>query len=291
MADVALNNALAGMSSSDFTSYANTNAAKVTETLTNNFANAFVPNLTSAFLASADYNALSDYTIQSKNLDTTVASVANNQTANVNTAKRNTDTASRVHEIKEWYYNNKLDTLFVYQLAFIGLCTLICIVLLVKQGILSSMTGLVGSGVVLLLLALFVKSMFYIGMAGFGTAILLSKTGLLSNLSFGVLLTIFGIILALVITNRALYTERQRDSRFWTKQRNAVPGSMLPGGTMPSQCAVSSAVASDLSSAYGSAVSGLSGAANALSADFSAGVAAAQAAAAAASAAVSTPAP
>lgn len=236
MADIALNNALAGMSSTDFTAYANANAEKVATTLTNNFANAFVPNLNSAFMASVDYNAIRDYTIQSKNLDTTVASVANQQTTNVNTAQRNTDTASRIQEIKEWYYNNKLDTLFVYQLSFIGLCVLICIVLLVKQGVLNSMTGLIGSGAVLLLLSFFVKPMFYIGLVVFAVMLVLSKTGVLGTVGFGVLLTIFGLVLAGTITNRALYTERRRDSRFWSKQRNAVPGSMLPGGTLPSKC-------------------------------------------------------
>jgi len=46
----------------------------------------------------------------------------------------NTDLASRQAEINEWSYNNKMDTLFVFQLIFISLMTVALLTVLSSQG-------------------------------------------------------------------------------------------------------------------------------------------------------------
>lgn len=191
--DTALNNALSGMSSSELRTYQQTNASDVQNSLANNFANAFAPNLRNASQGSADYNIMSNYTIQSKNLDTTLTDLRAQQSTNINIAGRNADTASRVREIKEWYYNNKLDTLFVFQLLFIGLCAVAVIAML-------------------------------------------AKLGFLNNAIVGILIGILVVVMILVITNRAIYTEKVRNKRYWSKRMYGVLGSPLPGGDMPIKC-------------------------------------------------------
>jgi hypothetical protein len=191
--DTALNNALNSMSSSELKTYTSSNAQNAQDTLTNNFANAFAPNLKNVNAASADYNAMSNYTIQSKNLNTVVGDLSQQQSTNLNIAGRNNSTAGRTREIKEWYYNNKLDTLFVFQLIFIGLCLLAVIAML-------------------------------------------AKLGFLSNAIVGILMGILIIALILIITNRAIYTEKVRDKRYWSKRMYGVVGSPLPGGIMPTKC-------------------------------------------------------
>lgn len=191
--DTALNNALNSMSTSELNSYTSTNAKSAQDTLANNFANAFAPNLKNVNAAAADYNAMSNYTVQSKNLDTVVGDLTTQQTSNLNIANRNSATAGRTREIKEWYYNNKLDTLFVFQLIFIGLCFL-------------------------------------------GVIAMLAKLGYISNAIVGILIGILVVALILVITNRAIYTEKVRDKRYWSKRVYAVLGSPLPGGVLPTKC-------------------------------------------------------
>jgi hypothetical protein len=191
--DTALNNALNSMSSSELKTYTSSNAQNAQDTLTNNFANAFAPNLKNVNAASADYNAMSNYTIQSKNLNTVIDDLSQQQTTNLNIANRNSSTAGRTREIKEWYYNNKLDTLFVFQLIFIGICLLAVIAML-------------------------------------------SKLGFLSNAIVGILMGILIVTLILLITNRAVYTEKVRDKRYWSKRMYGVVGSPLPGGIVPTKC-------------------------------------------------------
>lgn len=191
--DTSLNNALNSMSSSELMTYTSTNAKDAQDTLTNNFANAFAPNLKNVNAASANYNAMSNYTIQSKNLDTVMGDLSQQQSTNLNIANRNTSTAARTREIKEWYYNNKLDTLFVFQLIFISICLLSVIAML-------------------------------------------SKLGFLSNAIVGIMMGILIVAMILIITNRAIYTEKVRDKRYWSKRMYGVVGSPLPGGIVPTKC-------------------------------------------------------
>lgn len=191
--DAALNSALAGMSTSDLQAYQDANKEKLISRLTNDMANSFNAGLRTATGSAVNYDILSNYVIQSKNLDTTMGELAGQNSKNTNIAEGNAATNSRVREIKEWYYNNKLDTLFVFQLIFISVCFLAVLAFLIKLGFINSAV-------------------------------------------FGICVGIAIIVMILLIANRAVYTDKVRDKRYWSKRNYGVVGSPLPGGIVPTKC-------------------------------------------------------
>ena len=191
--DAALNSALAGMSTSDLQAYQDANKEKLISRLTNDMANSFNAGLRTATGSAVNYDILSNYVIQSKNLDTTMGELAGQNSKNTNIAEGNAATNSRVREIKEWYYNNKLDTLFVFQLIFISVCFLAVLAFLIKL-------GFINSGV------------------------------------FGICVGIAIVVMILLIANRAVYTDKVRDKRYWSKRNYGIVGSPLPGGIVPTKC-------------------------------------------------------
>lgn len=88
----------------------------------------------------------------------------------------NIDLANRQIQVNEWAYNNKTDTLFVFQLLFISL--------------------------MFVTILLVIKGMGHIG----GDFVWYSMTVLI-------------IINAMIIINRAVYTNTKRDSKLWNKKR------------------------------------------------------------------------
>lgn len=191
--DAALNSALAGMSTSDLNTYKDTNKTQLINRLSNDMANAFNAGIRTAQGSAINYDILSNYVAQSKNLDTTMGDLANQNTKNTNIAQGNAATNSRVREIKEWYYNNKLDTLFVFQLVFISICFLAVLAFLIKLGFINSAV-------------------------------------------FGICVGIIIVVMILLIANRAVYTEKVRDKRYWSKRNYGIVGSPLPGGIVPTKC-------------------------------------------------------
>jgi hypothetical protein len=191
--DVALNDALSGLSSSELTNYKKGNTTELRTSLTDNLANSFMPSLNSSISAANNYDVLSNYKVSSKNLDTTLGDLKGQQTTNLNIASRNVDTASRYREIKEWYYNNKLDTLFIFQLIFISILFLAVLAYLIKINVISVAV-------------------------------------------FGALIGVLIVVNILVISNRAIYTDKVRDKRYWTKRNFGIVGSPLPGGILAQKC-------------------------------------------------------
>ena len=191
--DAALNSALAGMSASDLTAYQDANKEKLISRLTNDMANSFNAGIRTANSSAVNYDILSNYVVQSHNLNTTMAELASQNTKNTNIAQGNAATNTRVREIKEWYYNNKLDTLFVFQLIFISVCFLAVLAFLIKLGFINSAV-------------------------------------------FGICVGIVIVVMVLLIANRAVYTEKVRDKRYWSKRNYGVVGSPLPGGIVPQKC-------------------------------------------------------
>ncbi len=191
--DVSLSDALNGMTSAQLKDYKDSNKNDLRTTLTNDMASAFLPSLNTTSSAANNYDILSNYTINSKNLDTTLTDLKSQQSANLNIANRNVATASRFREIKEWYYNNKLDTLFVFQLIFISILLLAVLAYLSKLNI-------IGMGVV------------------------------------GAMVGILLVVNVLVIANRAIYTDKVRDKRYWSKRAFGIVGSPLPGGILAQKC-------------------------------------------------------
>lgn len=185
--DAALNTAFGQMSASDRATYLAGQASTLQSTLTGQFADSFGQSLSNTQNTARNFDIMTNYTTQSNNLNTVVKDLAGTQDYNMSTAKRNADTAQRNQEIKEWYYNNKLDTLFVFQLIFISLCVLAAIAFAAKMGF-------------------------------------------ISNTLVGILIGIEIVIMILLISNRAIYTDKVRNKRYWNKRIYGVVGSSLPGG-------------------------------------------------------------
>jgi len=192
MGDPLLTN-LQGMSSTQLGNLLNDNRQTLQVQVTDTFANSFGQSLGRVASVSDEFNMMSNYAAQSNNLLTAVTTLNSSAGTNLNTANQNSDTAQRTREIKEWYYNNKLDTLFVFQLIFIGICFLAVLAFANKL-------GYIGSGVI------------------------------------GISMGIFIVIMILLISNRAMYTDVLRNKRVWSKNIYGVPGSPLPGGTLPTKC-------------------------------------------------------
>ena len=187
MADAALNTAFGQMSPTDRATYLLGQASTLQSTLTGKFADSFGQSLASTQNTARNFDIMTNYTTQSNNLNTVVRDLEGTQAFNLSTAKRNADTAQRNQEIKEWYFNNKLDSLFVFQLIFISLCLLAAIAFAAKMGF-------------------------------------------ISNTIVGILIGIEIVVMILLISNRAIYTDKVRNKRYWNKRIYGVVGSSLPGG-------------------------------------------------------------
>lgn len=80
----------------------------------------------------------------------------------ISTAKYNNDLANRQYEINQWSYENKMDTLFVFQLLFISLVISAILLYLTKIGIFgNALLGLLnGILLVLVILVLVVRAIY-----------------------------------------------------------------------------------------------------------------------------------
>lgn len=102
----------------------------------------------------------------------------------------NIDLANRQIEINEWTYENKMETVFVFQLLFIALLITTIVMALKRMGY-------------------------------FGGAFAWYVVGLIV------------LVMAIIIFNRANYTNKYRDRRFWNRRRfpqdNAAPSPVARG--------------------------------------------------------------
>jgi hypothetical protein len=115
------------------------------------------------------------YMSRNSDLDDVGKLIKNENEATVNTATYNRQLAERQYEINEWTNNNKLETLFVFQMIFITL-------------LLTSVLAF------------------------------LQRMGYFSNYFFGGIVAILLFIVAGTIANRANYTNRIRDKRYWNRK-------------------------------------------------------------------------
>jgi hypothetical protein len=70
----------------------------------------------------------------------------------------NTDLATRQAEINEWSYNNKLDTLFVFQLIFLGLTFLAILMYLKTRGILGGPFVMYVSAILIIIITVIIAN-------------------------------------------------------------------------------------------------------------------------------------
>lgn len=174
------------LNSGQLTQFTGANQSNLVKEVSDDKADAFQTSYSNLNNVSNNYNVAQFYAKQSKKFTDVVTGLGNQGANNLAIADQNIALNTRNAEIKEWYFNNKLDTLFVFQLIFLSLCLLAFIAYMMKL-------GFFGSGV------------------------------------FGMLVGLIIISMILVIANRAVYTEKVRDKRYWTKRGFSSVGDTLPG--------------------------------------------------------------
>jgi hypothetical protein len=135
------------MTPQQIVSFTAANQASLITDAQNGLASSFDSGLQQTVQAGQNWNLLTNYAVQTKNLNTVVGDLESQAQGNIYTAKSNLSTGSRTREIQEWYYNNKVDTLFLFQVIFIGVCFVAVIATASKM-------GYIGNGVVGMLMGL-----------------------------------------------------------------------------------------------------------------------------------------
>lgn len=189
--DVQYTSALRGMTPQQKQAYFDSQKQELMNTLLNDREATFQKTHTDAVRNNAIQNSLLFYQQRNRDLDDLGATLKGQNVAAIQTASYNADLATRQYEVNEWSYNNKLDTLFVFQILFVTL--LLCAILTY-----------------------------------------LHKSGFFSAAFLGLVVGIFLFVDILIIANRATYTDKTRNRRFWNKKN--YPGYNLATGAGPSVC-------------------------------------------------------
>jgi hypothetical protein len=189
--DVQYTSALRGMTEQEKQAYFNSQKENLMNTLLSDREATFQKTHTDALRNNAIQNSLLFYQQRNRDLDELGTTLKGQNVAAIQTAAYNADLATRQYEVNEWSYNNKLDTLFVFQILFVTL--------------------------------LFSAILVYLHKAGFFSAAFL-----------GLIVGIVLFINVMIIANRATYTDKTRNRRYWNKKN--YPGYQLATGEGPSIC-------------------------------------------------------
>jgi len=77
-----------------------------------------------------------------------------------------------------------------------------------------------------------VFQLIFISLSLLGVLAYLIKMNIIGAGVFGAMIGILIVVNILVIANRAVYTDKVRDKRYWSKRGFGVVGSPLPGGIL-----------------------------------------------------------
>lgn len=147
--DVQYTAALKGMTAQDKQKYFESQKSELLSTVLDDRQSTFQKTLTDATRTSAVQNSLMFYNQRNRDLDDLGKVFLGQNNAQIGTEKYNNHLATRQYEINEWSYNNKLDTLFVFQILFITLILTSIFVYLHKAGFYNSALLGIFAGVLL----------------------------------------------------------------------------------------------------------------------------------------------
>ena len=158
MQDVQYMTALQAMSTEQRDTYFRSQKQQLLDTILTEREGTFVKMYTDAEKNNDIQTSLLFYQQRNKDLQDVGGAFNNQNKSAITTAKFNNDLATRQYEVNEWSYNNKMDTLFVFQLLFVSLVVSALFVYLSSIGLfakplLGFMVGLLLVGVVLVLVA------------------------------------------------------------------------------------------------------------------------------------------
>jgi hypothetical protein len=135
--DVQYTTALRGMNEAEKQQYFASQKQELIGDILNDREATFQKTFTDATRNSAIQGSLFYYLQRNRDLDAMGTVIKNKNEAEIGTQKYNNQLALRQYEINEWSYNNKMDTLFVFQVLFITLMLAAGLVYLNGAGFLS----------------------------------------------------------------------------------------------------------------------------------------------------------
>jgi hypothetical protein len=141
--DVQYTTALRGMTDQQKQNYFESQKQELLGDILNDRAGTFQKTFTDAVRNNSIQHSLFFYQQRNRDLQNVSNALKNQNESSIGTAKYNNQLATRQYEINEWSYNNKLDTLFVFQILFVTILLSAGLVYLNRLGFISSsMMGL-----------------------------------------------------------------------------------------------------------------------------------------------------
>lgn len=130
--------ALQNMTPAQRKTFFDSQRAKIQENALNLPSNTFQKTYTDLMRNNAGYTSFYYYLGRNRDLNDLGKNLSQINNANISTATYNNQLATRQNEVNEWAYNNKLDTLFVFQILFITILVISVFAYLYKTGTISA---------------------------------------------------------------------------------------------------------------------------------------------------------
>jgi len=147
--DVQYTTALRGMTEQEKQNYFDTQKQELLGDILKDREGTFQKTFVDANRNNSIQHSLFFYQQRNRDLQNMGSILKNQNEAAIGTTKFNNQLATRQYEINEWTYNNKLDTLFVFQILFVTLVLTASLAYLNRIGFLSSTLLGVFTGIVL----------------------------------------------------------------------------------------------------------------------------------------------
>lgn len=147
--DVQYTTALRGMTDQQKQSYFESQKQELLGDILDDRAGTFQKTFVDATRNNSIQHSLFFYQQRNRDLQNVSNALKNQNEASIGTAKFNNQLATRQYEINEWSYNDKLDTLFVFQILFVTILIAAGLTYLNRLGILSSAIVGLATGILL----------------------------------------------------------------------------------------------------------------------------------------------
>jgi hypothetical protein len=160
--DVQYTTALKGMTEQQKQSYFDSQKQELLGNILNDREGTFQKTFVDATRNNSLQQSLFFYQQRNRDLENVGKALENQNESSIGVARYNNQLATRQYEINEWSYNNKLDTLFVFQILFVTLLLTAGLVYLNKLGFLSTtILGIVVGILLLIVIAVLINRFNY----------------------------------------------------------------------------------------------------------------------------------
>ena len=135
--DVQYTTALKGMTDQQKQSYFDAQKQELLGDILKDREGTFQKTYTDAVRNNSIQHSFFYYQQRNRDIDTLGKAIQNQNETAIGTSRFNNQLATRQYEINEWSYNNKMDTLFVFQILFVTILLVAALSFLHKTGIIS----------------------------------------------------------------------------------------------------------------------------------------------------------